>query len=77
MTIAALLDANPAPNAAAVDALPNLCRCGAYPRIRRAIARAVNARAVQTARPAEHTDPKRFSNPQADSAQASRQSGER
>ena len=72
MAIAALLDANPAPDAAAIDALPNLCRCGAYPRIRRAIARAANA-----ARQAERTDPKRFSNAQADSAQKPVQSGER
>ena len=40
MAIAALLDSNPRPDAAAVDALPNMCRCGAYPRIRKAIARA-------------------------------------
>jgi isoquinoline 1-oxidoreductase alpha subunit len=40
MAIAAMLDANPAPNAEAIAALPNLCRCGAYPRIRAAIARA-------------------------------------
>jgi isoquinoline 1-oxidoreductase alpha subunit len=40
MAIAALLQSNPAPDDAAVAALPNLCRCGAYPRIRKAIARA-------------------------------------
>jgi isoquinoline 1-oxidoreductase alpha subunit len=40
MAIAAMLDANPSPGADAVAALPNLCRCGAYPRIRAAIARA-------------------------------------
>jgi isoquinoline 1-oxidoreductase subunit alpha len=40
MAIAALLDANPSPGADAVAALPNICRCGAYPRIRAAIARA-------------------------------------
>jgi isoquinoline 1-oxidoreductase alpha subunit len=40
MAIAALLEANPTPNAEAIAALPNLCRCGAYPRIRAAIARA-------------------------------------
>ena len=65
MAIAALLDANPDPDAAAIDALPNLCRCGAYPRIRRAVARA----AQSLAKKAEQTEPKRFSNPQADSAQ--------
>jgi isoquinoline 1-oxidoreductase alpha subunit len=40
MAIAALLEANPAPGAEAIAALPNICRCGAYPRIRAAIARA-------------------------------------
>jgi isoquinoline 1-oxidoreductase alpha subunit len=73
MAIAALLDANPSPDAAAVDALPNLCRCGAYPRIRRAIARA----AQSLAKRAERTEPKRFSNAQADSVQNVDQSGER
>ena len=72
MAIAALLDANPAPDEAAIAALPNLCRCGAYPRIRRAI-----ARAAQMAAKAERTDPKRFSIPQPDSAQNSPQSNER
>lgn len=43
MAIAALLQANPAPDDAAVGALPNLCRCGAYPRIRKAIDRAAAA----------------------------------
>ena len=43
MAIAALLDANPSPGAEAVAALPNICRCGAYPRIRKAIARAAAA----------------------------------
>ena len=40
MAIAALLQASPRPSEEAVAALPNICRCGAYPRIRRAIARA-------------------------------------
>ena len=40
MAIAAMLDANPAPSAEQIAALPNICRCGAYPRIRQAIARA-------------------------------------
>ena len=43
MAIAALLEANPTPSAEAIAALPNLCRCGAYPRIRAAIARAAAA----------------------------------
>jgi isoquinoline 1-oxidoreductase subunit alpha len=45
MAIAALLDANPAPTDEQIGALPNLCRCGAYPRIRKAIARAARAAA--------------------------------
>ncbi|MEO6224430.1 MAG: (2Fe-2S)-binding protein [Sphingomicrobium sp.] len=46
MAIAALLKAHPSPSDEQVAALPNLCRCGAYPRIRRAISRASQA-AVQ------------------------------
>ena len=45
MAIAALLHSNPNPEGSAIDALPNLCRCGAYPRIRRAIARAAQSAA--------------------------------
>ncbi len=45
MAIAALLQASPNPSAAQIDALPNLCRCGAYPRIRKAIVRAAQAMA--------------------------------
>jgi isoquinoline 1-oxidoreductase alpha subunit len=41
MAIAALLEASPNPSEEQIAALPNLCRCGAYPRIRKAIARAV------------------------------------
>ena len=40
MAIAALLQANPAPSDSDIAALPNICRCGAYPRIRKAIERA-------------------------------------
>ena len=36
----ALLERNPDPAPADVDAITNLCRCGTYVRIRRAIARA-------------------------------------
>jgi isoquinoline 1-oxidoreductase alpha subunit len=43
MAIAALLDSSPAPSDEQVAALPNICRCGAYPRIRKAIARAARA----------------------------------
>ena len=47
MAIAAMLQASPNPSDEQIAALPNLCRCGAYPRIRKAI-----ARAAQTAAPA-------------------------
>lgn len=40
MAIAALLDATPNPSEDQISALPNICRCGAYQRIRKAIARA-------------------------------------
>lgn len=40
MAIAALLEASANPTDEEIAALPNICRCGAYPRIRRAIARA-------------------------------------
>jgi len=40
MAIAALLQASPSPSEEQVAALPNICRCGAYPRIKEAIARA-------------------------------------
>src|SRR5437763_16689583 len=40
MAIAALLQSRPSPSEDQIAALPNICRCGAYPRIRRAIARA-------------------------------------
>jgi len=40
MAIAALLEASPSPTDEQVASLPNICRCGAYLRIRKAIARA-------------------------------------
>ena len=59
MAIAALLQSSPTPTDAQIEALPNLCRCGAYPRIRKAIARAAMlARAGQNP---ERTDAKRLS----------------
>jgi isoquinoline 1-oxidoreductase alpha subunit len=48
MAIAALLDASPSPSEEQIAALPNICRCGAYSRIRKAIARA----ALASAKPA-------------------------
>jgi isoquinoline 1-oxidoreductase alpha subunit len=40
MAIAALLQASPSPTEEQIAALPNICRCGAYSRIRKAIGRA-------------------------------------
>jgi isoquinoline 1-oxidoreductase alpha subunit len=45
MAIAALLETSPVPSEEQIAALPNICRCGAYPRIRKAIARAAAASA--------------------------------
>jgi len=60
MAIAAMLEASPSPSDEQLAALPNICRCGAYPRIRRAIARA--AAAAPPAAPApERTEAKRLS----------------
>lgn len=58
MAIAALLKTTPSPGAAEVSAIPNICRCGAYPRIRRAIDRA--ARAATLAGQAEPQAPPRL-----------------
>ena len=43
MAIAALLEASPSPSDEQIAALPNICRCGAYPRIKKAIQRAAQA----------------------------------
>src|SRR4051795_13408469 len=43
MAAAALLAANPNPTDADIDALENVCRCGTYVRIRKAIHRAAGA----------------------------------
>ena len=58
MAIAALLQSSPSPSPEAIDAIPNICRCGAYPRIRKAIARA----AASAAAPAAPVQSKRLSN---------------
>jgi isoquinoline 1-oxidoreductase alpha subunit len=42
MAAAALLAANPNPSDADIDAIDNVCRCGTYVRIRRAIHRAAS-----------------------------------
>jgi len=51
MAIAAMLQANPSPSDEQIAALPNICRCGAYPRIRKAIARASQTAAPPTPGP--------------------------
>jgi len=42
MAAVALLEKNPDPSPADIDSITNLCRCGTYVRIRRAIARAAS-----------------------------------
>jgi isoquinoline 1-oxidoreductase alpha subunit len=44
MAIAGLLEASPNPSDEQVAGLPNICRCGAYPRIRKAIRRAAQSK---------------------------------
>jgi isoquinoline 1-oxidoreductase alpha subunit len=51
MAIAALLEASPVPSEEQIAALPNICRCGAYPRIRKAIARAAQTSSAAKAQP--------------------------
>ena len=51
MAIAALLQASPSPSDEQIAALPNICRCGAYPRIRKAIARAAQTAAKPASNP--------------------------
>lgn len=47
MAVAAFLRDNPAPDDAAIDrAITNICRCGTYPRVRKAIHRAARSLAV-------------------------------
>ena len=49
MAIAALLQANSSPSVEQIRALPNICRCGAYPRIMKAIERAAQTSAKAAA----------------------------
>jgi len=58
MAIVAMLQGSPNPSDEQVTAIPNLCRCGAYPRIRRAIRRAAQLAARENS---ERTAPKRLS----------------
>ncbi len=59
MAVAAFLEHNPAPDDEAIDrAITNICRCGTYPRIRRAIHRAAELRlAAATSSPQAHESP--------------------
>jgi isoquinoline 1-oxidoreductase alpha subunit len=52
MSAAALLKSNPTPNDADIDAAMsgNICRCGTYPRIRKAIHRAAELLNTGTAK---------------------------
>ena len=50
MAIAALLQASPSPTDEQLASLPNICRCGAYSRIRKAIARASQTAAASASR---------------------------
>ena len=56
MAIAALLEASPSPSDEQIAALPNICRCGAYARIRKAIARAVQSVATPVSAPASRSN---------------------
>ena len=51
MAIAALLEATPSPSDEQIAALPNICRCGAYPRIRKAISRAAQTSSAAKPQP--------------------------
>ena len=59
MAIAAMLEASPSPSEEQIAALPNICRCGAYVRIRKAIVRASAAAAAANPVP----EPKRSFSP--------------
>ena len=66
MALAALMRATPNPAPEQLAALPNICRCGATPRILKAVARAVQIAAPQSgassAAKAEQSNSDRFSN---------------
>lgn len=62
MAIAALLKSSPRPSEAEIAALPNICRCGAGPRIRKAIARASLAMSAAATALPDQNNSERFSN---------------
>ena len=57
MAIAAMLQASAPPSEESIAALPNICRCGAYPRIRKAIARASGAMSAAAPQPERMAQP--------------------
>lgn len=58
MTVAGLLERSPSPGDSEIDAnLTNLCRCGTYPRIRRAIHRLAAAASESEKTPGDDGDP--------------------
>ncbi len=77
LAIAALLKSSPRPTEGEIAALPNICRCGAQPRIRKAIDRA--ALAMSAGRPSpdlRHAEPRissRLSNGSSDAEHAAPQ----
>ena len=73
MAIAALLKASPRPSAEQIDAIPNLCPCGASPRIRKAIARASEAMAGAAAPQAVNSPTETFSGASRGKAENNRQ----
>ncbi len=70
LAVLALLRTNPRPGEAELEALPNLCRCGIGPRLKKAIARAAAAAIPATAAVPERNLSSRFSNGSSDSAQS-------
>lgn len=78
MALAALMRVTPNPTPDQLSALPNICRCGATPRIMKAIARAAGAAATLGSPPNSRTapesaaQPSRFSNESGTEAQSAR-----
>jgi isoquinoline 1-oxidoreductase alpha subunit len=62
MALAALMRATPSPTPEQLSSLPNICRCGATPRILKAVARAAAASAPVGVAPDERRNSSRFSN---------------
>jgi isoquinoline 1-oxidoreductase alpha subunit len=71
MAIAAMLQGSASPSGDAIAALPNICRCGAYPRIHSAILRASSmmSAANQPAQQDERMPQQQFSPPSAGESQ--------